>query len=313
MPVTESTTDLPPVVRLGTRASPLARWQADWVADQLSRQGTEIEIVEITTLGDANRQGPIHQFGGQGVFTKAIQSALSSGTIDLAVHSLKDLPTEPTEGLTLAAVPVRERSDDALVSVRYDALDQLPGGARVGTGSIRRRAQLMGLRPDLEIIDIRGNLETRLDKLESGEYEAILLAAAGLRRLGLERRISELLSPPRMLPAPGQGALGIECRAQDPSTIGLLSILDHPLSRQTVTAERTLLAALRAGCLAPVGAWGRLEGDLLVLDAVVAEPDGQRMLRTSQRGTVEDADALGKRAAADLLAQGADAIIAKTR
>lgn len=303
----------PTQVRIGTRASLLARWQADWVSDALANLGAVVELVEITTKGDAQQQGPIAQFGGQGVFTKEIQAALLGGEVDLAVHSLKDLPTDATDGLVLAAVPERERSDDALVSDQFASLEELPNGARVGTGSMRRRAQLKHLRPDLEILDIRGNVDTRIRKLIAGDYDAIILAAAGLRRLGLEKHIRQLLAPPMMLPAAGQGALGIECRADDNATQQLLAKLDHQTSRQAVTAERALLAALRAGCLAPVGAWGRVQTGELLLDAVVADVDGKRCLRASQTGSLADATALGQQVAEKLFAQGAEAIIAQSR
>ena len=300
-------------VRIGTRASKLARWQADWVARELSGLGTTVEIVEITTRGDAQQQGPISQIGSTGVFTKEIQAALLDGRIDVAVHSLKDLPTEPADGLVLAAVPVRERPDDALVATQFDSLDALPEGARIGTGSMRRRAQLKHHRPDLAMLDIRGNIDTRLRKLADGDYDAIILAAAGLHRLGLEGHICQLLAPPLMLPAAGQGALGIECRADDTTTQQVVSQLDHPPSRQATTAERALLAALQAGCLAPVGAWGRMSDDRLVLDAVVADLEGRQCLRASQTASPNEATALGCQVAEQLFAQGAEPIIAASR
>ncbi len=306
-----------PTVRIGTRASQLARWQADWVARELTRLGAAVEIVEITTSGDACQQGPISkivqkgQTGGQGVFTKEIQAALLRSDVDVAVHSLKDLPTETVDGLLLAAVPQREPADDALVSVRYASLDELPRGARVGTGSRRRQAQLLHGRRDLQIEDIRGNLDTRLAKLDAGRYDAIILACAGLRRLGLATRIRQRLGPPGMLAAAGQGALGIECRSADETVRKLLARLEDLPSRQAVTAERVLLATLEAGCLAPVGVWGRVATQQVCLDAVVVSLDGQQCLRSSHAGS--DPVAVGQQVARQLLDQGAAAIIADSK
>ena len=240
--------------RLGTRGSRLARWQADWVAAQLDGIGIDVEIVLITTTGDARQRGPIEQIGAQGVFTKEIQRALLSGEIDAAVHSLKDLPTESVPGLGLAAVPERESPADVLVS-RQGKFDSLPPGACIGTGSIRRRAQLLYARGDLSIEDIRGNVETRLEKLDEGQYDAIVLAEAGLLRLDLQHRISELLSRDLVLPAVGQGALGIETRSDDHHLNKRLSRLNHADSWAAVTAERRLLATLRGGCLAPIATY----------------------------------------------------------
>lgn len=311
------TKGLTPAIRIGTRASQLARWQADWVARELTQLGASVEIVEITTSGDTHQQGPISkivgkgQFVGRGVFTKEIQTALLRTDVDVAVHSLKDLPTDTVDGLLLAAVPARETADDALVSVRYDSLDDLPPGACVGTGSRRRQAQLLQLRPDLQIVDIRGNLDTRLAKLDAGDYDAIVLACAGLRRLGLATRIKESLGPPRLYPAAGQGALGIECRILDTRVQRLLAKLDHEPSRQAVTAERTLLAALEAGCLAPVGVWGRVVDEEVRLDALVVSLDGLQCLRASKVGT--DPVTVGEHVAEQLLVQGAAAVIAAAR
>jgi hydroxymethylbilane synthase len=316
-------------IRIGTRASQLARWQADWVARELTELGVSVEIVEITTSGDSHQHGPIAnipisnipisnnveqgvveqgQFAGRGVFTKEIQAALLRSDVDVAVHSLKDLPTDTVDGLLLAAVPVRESSEDALVSSQYHSLDELPSGACVGTGSHRRQAQLLQLRPDLQIEGIRGNLDTRLAKLDAGTYDAIILACAGLKRLGLATRITELLGPPRLYPAAGQGALGIECRKLDSAVQRMLARLDHEPSRQAVTAERTLLASLEAGCLAPVGVWGRVDDGDICLDAVVVSLDGVQCFRASQGGT--DPVTVGQQVAEQLLGQGAAEIIA---
>jgi hydroxymethylbilane synthase len=296
-------------LRLGTRASPLARWQANWVAEQLAARGTAVELVPITTQGDVKTQ-PLGQIGGMGLFTKELQRALLAQEIDLAVHSLKDLPTAPVPGLTLAAVPEREETADVLVSPVAEQFDSLPQGARVGTGSIRRRAQLLHVRPDLEILEIRGNVETRLRKLDDGEYDAIVLAAAGLVRLGLTHRITSRFAADVMLPAIGQGALGIECRADDAASIAQLVPLDHSASHCAVGAERSLLLALRAGCLAPVGARTVVEGDQLTLVGVVLSGDGRRRIEASATAACTGAEQLGVQVAEALLAQGAAELVA---
>jgi hydroxymethylbilane synthase len=299
--------------RLGTRGSKLARWQSDWVAARLRERGVAVEIVEIATAGDVQQVGPVASIGGQGVFTKEIQSALLAGTVDLAVHSLKDLPTLPTAGLTLAAIPEREDVADALVAREGVTIDDLPSGAIVGTGSLRRRAQLLALRPDLQVREIRGNVDTRLRKLDEGQYDAIVLAAAGLNRLGLAGRITENLGPPRVLPAPGQGALAIECRSDDDDAVEVLAPLDHASTRAAVVAERAVLATLHGGCSAPVAAWGRVVGDVLELDALVAALDGSRVLPAHAQGSVSDAEGLGRQVADLLLAQGAAELVAAAR
>lgn len=291
----------------------MALWQSNWVANQLRSYGAAVELVEITTKGDVQQSGPIASVGQQGVFTKEVQAAVLGEAADIAVHSLKDLPTEQEAGLVLGAIPRREVIADALVSNQAKSLTELPRRAKVGTGSLRRQAQLMHLRPDIHVAGIRGNVDTRLRKLDDGEFDAIVLAAAGLRRLGLEDRIVEQLEPPRMLPAVGQGALGIECRADDESTLSLLSSLDHGETRAAATAERAMLALLHGGCSVPVGAWGRVEGQLLRLESLVANADGTQVLRASGSAPVAEATELGKQVADDLLEQGAAAIIAATR
>ena len=298
--------------RLGTRGSPLARWQAEWVAARLREHGVAVELILITTQGDV-RTGPLGQIGGEGLFTKEIQRALLADEVDLAVHSLKDLPTTTVPDLALAAVPPREGIRDVLVSAIAKSLAELPQGAKIGTGSLRRRAQLLHLRPDLQLFDIRGNIDTRLQKLDAGEYHAILLAEAGLRRLGLASRIAYAIPPETMLPAVGQGALGIETRANDTETRQAVSVLNDPETFHAVTAERALLAALRAGCLAPVGAWGRLVAGQLQLDAVVVSPDGREKITATVAGEPTAAHDLGEQAGAELIALGAAAIIAGAR
>jgi hydroxymethylbilane synthase len=286
------------------------------VADELRKLGAELEIVEIATQGDVQQQGSVASLGIQGLFTKEIQAAVLQGRVDLAVHSLKDLPTQQVQGLALAATPPREDPSDALVTNQADTLAALPPGARVGTGSLRRRAQLLHLRPYVDVIGIRGNVDTRLRKLDEGEYDAIVLAAAGLERLGWGSRIKEPLSPPRMLPAPGQGALGIECLESD---FELFSLLFESLcDRETwyaVHAERSILAALHGGCSAPIAAWGRMDGNNLSVEALVADIDGRVVLRASSAGDVNatTVESLGRQVADDLLAQGAEALIEGAR
>lgn len=301
-----------PRLRLGTRSSPLARWQADHIAARLTAAGISIEMVHITTQGDVTT-GPLGQIGGQGLFTKEIQRALLDDRIDLAVHSLKDLPTEAVPGLTLAAVPEREATGDALVSNTVSALAALPPGARVGTGSTRRKAQLRHLRPDLDVQDIRGNVDTRLRKLDEGEYTAIILAEAGLRRLELAQRITQIIPREVMLPAVGQGALGIEARANDATTLALLDPLNDADTRCSVLAERAMLRALRGGCLAPVGAWGRVERGVLHLAGVVLSGDGRRRVYATEAAPLAAAEVLGQHVAEALLAQGAAELIATAR
>src|SRR3954447_2169680 len=271
-------------LRLGTRASALARWQAEWVAARLQERGVAVELVPITTQGDV-KAGPLAQIGGQGLFTKEIQRALLDGKIDLAVHSCKDLPTAEVAGLAIAAVPARESTADVLLSLKADSIESLPSQARVGTGSLRRKAQLLHLRADLLIEDIRGNVETRLRKLDDAEYDAIVLAEAGLKRLNLDHRITQVIPRSVMLPAVGQGALAIETRVADARTRTLVAPLDHYPTHQAVLAERRLLLALRAGCLAPVGALARVDESKLALDAVVLSPDGKRRLTASGSGS----------------------------
>ncbi len=302
-----------PHIRIATRGSKLALWQSNWVASQLRRLGTDVELVEVTTRGDVQQSGPISAVGSQGVFTKEVQATVLSGEADVAVHSLKDLPTEQVDGLMLGAVPQREAIADALVSTQASSLHHLPPGARVGTGSLRRQAQLKHLRPDLQLVGIRGNVDTRLRKLDDGEYDAIVLAAAGLRRLALEARITELLEPPQMLPAVGQGALGIECRADDQPTVDLLAQLDHDDTHRATQAERTMLSRLHGGCSAPVGAWGRVEDGTLYLDGLVANLAGTQVLRASDQGVSSSAAQIGHQVAQQLLDQGAAEIIAQAR
>jgi hydroxymethylbilane synthase len=278
----------------------------------LRERSVAVDLVLITTQGDV-KTGPLGQIGGQGLFTKEIQRALLDDKIDLAVHSLKDLPTEEVAGLAIAAVPPRESTADVLVSPTAHSVAELPPEAHVGTGSLRRKAQLLHMRPDLNITDIRGNVETRLKKLDDGEFDAIVLAEAGLKRLGFVERIKSVIPREQMLPAIGQGALALETRAEDRATREVLAPLDDFETHQSVIAERALLAALRAGCLAPVGAYGRIEGGRLALDAVVLSPDGRQRLVASGSTETAAAAALGEQLAAKLLEQGAGELIAAAR
>ncbi len=300
-----------PTLRIGTRGSRLARWQADWIAGQLSDLGIDVEMVLISTQGDL-RDGPIEDLGGQGVFTREIQRALLEERIDVAVHSLKDLPTDPVEGLGLAIVPARESAGDVLLTTDNGDLESLAAGCRVGTGSLRRQAQLLHANPELDVQPIRGNVETRIAKLDKGEYGAIVLAEAGLKRLQLEHRISQVIPTTIILPAVGQGALGLETRLDDNDTCRLLAPLDHAESHAAVIAERTLLAALRGGCLAPIGAWGRWDDRQLVLDAVCLDEKGTRRLSARGLSDGQDPARLGEQVAQDLISAGALELIGRS-
>lgn len=299
-------------IRLGTRKSPLARWQAEWVAQQLQQLGHEVEMVWITTQGDVTTQ-PLGTVGGQGLFTKEIQRALLDSQIDLAVHSLKDLPTQPIDGLKLGAVPQREVVGDCLIAPPGTTLESLPNHAKIGTGSLRRAAQLRAWRSDLEILDIRGNVETRIKKHDDGQYDAIVLAEAGLHRLGYLERVAQKLPLERVLPAVGQGALGLEIRADDATTYEALQGLNHSDSHAAVIAERSLLNHLRGGCLAPVAAWGRIENGQLRLQARVLALDGSKMVSIDKVSTGDQAAELGIEAAKELIAQGAQTLIEAAR
>ncbi|REJ80335.1 MAG: hydroxymethylbilane synthase [Planctomycetota bacterium] len=303
----------PAAIRIATRASSLALWQAEHVAALLRNQtATQVELVHVSTSGDQDRTRPLAEMGGVGVFTREVQRAVLDGRADIAVHSLKDLPTDTVDGLALAGIPERAPRFDVLVlpsGQHAESIDDLPASARIGTGSLRRRAQLLHHRSDLLMQDIRGNVETRLRKLDDGEYDAIVLAEAGLTRLGLKGRISIRLEPPLMLPAVGQAAIGIECRADDEPVIELLQQITDPVARAETTAERACLAELRAGCHAPVGVWARRDDDQLLIDAVVLSPDGQTTVSSDTSGSLNDAEQLGRDLAGSLLEQGADALI----
>ncbi len=294
---------------IGSRGSQLALWQAKWIGARLAERGHETRIEIIKTTGDKITDVPLAKVGVKGLFTKEIEEALMDGRIDLAVHSLKDLPTEVPAGLAIAAVPEREDARDAMVGAR---LSDLPAGAKVGTSSLRRAAQLRVARPDLAIETVRGNLDTRVRKLDEGRYRAIVLAAAGLARLGWSHRIAEILSPEVMCPAAGQGALAVETRTEGEAR-EICAALDHAATRAAVTAERAALAVLGGGCQVPIGAYAEIERDSLRLIAAVIAPDGERSVRKSSHGAVADAVEIGRRLGEALLMDGAREILEQVR
>jgi hydroxymethylbilane synthase len=297
------------VLRLGTRKSPMAMVQSGRVASLVTEQtGATVELVGLTTFGDVTR-AELTQIGGTGVFVSALRESLLAGEVDFAVHSLKDLPVGPVPGITLAAVPAREDPRDALVGRDGAKLADLPRGARIGTGSPRRAAQLLLLRPDVRPVPVRGNAGTRLGKVESGEVDAVLLAYAGLARIGRLGVVTQVFELDEMVPEPGQGALAVECLDRDQSLVELLAGVDNPASRAAVTAERSLLAALQAGCSAPVGAYAA-GTEMLQLRAVVAGADGGSAIRASAVAPVSEAGRLGGEVAAELLRRGAGRYIA---
>jgi hydroxymethylbilane synthase len=297
-------------LKIGTRGSQLALIQARWVQARLRDLGQESELVIIHTAGDKLTRAPLTQIGGQGVFVKELEDALLAKEIDLAVHSLKDVATTLAEGLTLAAMPQREDPRDVLCSRLGETLDDLPGRARVATSSMRRRAQILATRPDLHCVEVRGNVDTRLRKLAEGEFDAIVMAAAGLVRMDMTRQISQYLPFEISMPAPGQGALAIEARRTDRKLRTLLLQLDDAEIRAAVEAERAFLAALGGGCILPVGAIGIVEGETLILRGMVASADGKRVLREKVCGPAAESVYLGQELAEKLRAQGAEEILA---
>ncbi len=296
---------------VGTRGSPLALWQAEWVQQKLREIAPQlsVELQRIKTSGDKILDVPLAKVGGKGLFVKEIEEALLRGEIDLAVHSMKDVPTALPDGLGILCVPARENPQDVLVSRQGQTLEQLPTGARIGTSSLRRQAQLLRRRPDFHISMLRGNLDTRLRKVREGEFDAIVLAAAGLRRMGWVDQVTEYLTPEVSLPAIGQGALAIEGRTSDSFVRDLLQPLDDPPTRTAVTAERALLDRLEGGCQVPIGAHATITGDRLALDALIASVDGRRVVRDRIEGPVSDARDLGLHLAERLLSQGGDEIL----
>lgn len=306
----------PAPIRIATRSSKLALWQAEYIKSLLNTAAPDVpvEIIHISTKGDQNQTDALRQFGGTGVFTREVQVSVLKNETDIAVHSLKDLPTESAEGLTLSGIPDRAPKFDALLlpkAVQISSLDELPEGAKVGTGSPRRQAQLLHARPDLKMEEIRGNVETRIRKLDEGQYDATILAEAGLRRLGLDGRISMLLTPPTVLPAIGQGAIGVECRENDKRVQELLALITNSEVLVCVTAERSLLRELRAGCHAPLGAVVEHDAGRLSMEAVLLSADGKQRLVAEGEAGADAAEALGKQVAAELLNAGGAALVAK--
>jgi hydroxymethylbilane synthase len=300
------------VVRLGTRGSALALTQSRWVAAEIERRtGTKVEIVTIRTTGDRIQDRPLSEIGGEGLFTRDVDRALLEGEVDVGVHSLKDLPTRLQAGVTLGAVPEREDVRDVLIGRSGTAvtLSTLPPGASLGTGSLRRRGFALAFRSDLNVRGIRGNLDTRIGRVDAGEYDAIVLAAAGIRRLGWTSRIHEHFDPASWPPAPGQGALGVVVRTGDERAVALVRSIDHLPSRAAVAAERALMAALEAGCQLPVGAMGLPFGGGLRLRAIVVAPDGSRLVRADDTGAQDDPEGLGSRLAERLIGMGAGEIL----
>ena len=298
------------VLRLGSRGSKLALWQAEFVRAEVERRtGGKVEIVRIKTTGDMILDVPLARVGGKGLFVKEIEEALLSGSVDLAVHSMKDVPTDLPEELEIVAITKREDPRDAFLSNKVKRFEDLPKGARVGTSSLRRQTQLLCLRPDLVVVDNRGNLDTRIRKMEEGKFDAIILAAAGLRRLGWEGKISQVLSTEMSLPAIGQGALGIETRRKDTETRAAVAFLNDRDTGFAVRAERGFLKKLEGGCQVPIAAYGRTDGDAIFIEGMVGRPDGSEILRGDARGTVADPEALGVELAEMLLARGAKRIL----
>lgn len=300
-------------LRIGTRGSALALWQAEWVKAQLlaAHEELAVELLVIKTTGDKILDVPLAKVGGKGLFVKEIEEALLDGKADLAVHSVKDMPAELPEGLHLAVMPPREDPRDALISRNGAGLEALPHGARVGTSSLRRAAQLLHLRPDLRIETLRGNVDTRLRKLESEGFDAIVLAAAGLKRMELNHVVSEYLEPERMLPAVGQGALGIETRTGDAFTNEMVASLAHPQTMTIVRAERAFLKRLEGGCQVPIGAHATMEGETLILTGMVADLEGVRLIRKELRGDAQQPEVVGERLAEVILESGGAEILAE--
>ena len=302
-------------IKIGTRASLLAVTQSSWVKAQIEKHhpGTTVELVKITTTGDKILDVPLAKVGGKGLFVKELEDALLDGRADLAVHSMKDVPTELPDELHLGVVTERENPRDAFIANKYPDIAALPQGAKVGTSSLRRKSQLARLRPDLVIEDLRGNLDTRLRKLDEGLYDAIILAAAGLNRLGFADRITTLFDPEQMLPAIGQGALGLELRRDDQELLAGISFLNHPATAIAVTAERAFLLRLEGGCQVPIGAYARYEEGTLTMDAMVGSVDGRRIVREQLCGDAGQPEALGEAMVERLLRLGAGAILSEIR
>lgn len=300
-------------IKIATRKSPLAIWQAEFVRDSLLalHPDLDIQLVRMSTQGDKILDTPLAKVGGKGLFVKELEQGILAGDADIAVHSMKDVPMAFPEGLHLPVICQREDPRDAFVSNTYTSLDDLPAGAKVGTSSLRRECQLRGHRPDLEVLPLRGNVNTRLSKLDEGQFDAIILASAGLKRLGFEDRIRKAMTPEQSLPAVGQGAVGIETRIDDVEVNALLAPLRCPRTWIVVSAERAMNRRLAGGCQVPIAGFALIDGDEVWLRGLVGRPDGSRMLIADARAKVEDAEALGEAIAENLLSQGADEILAE--
>jgi hydroxymethylbilane synthase len=299
------------IVRIATRKSPLAIWQAEHVADELRKAhpGLEVELLGMSTKGDKILDTPLAKIGGKGLFVKELEQGMLEGSADIAVHSMKDVPTELPEGLHLAVIMEREDPRDAFVSNKYQSMDELPEGAVVGTASLRRQSQLLERRPDLRIASLRGNVNTRLRKLDEGGFDAIILASAGLKRLGFEERITTFIPPEESLPAIGQGAVGIECRSDDERINALLAPLHHKETATCVLAERAMNNALMGGCQVPIAGYAVLEGDEVWMRGLVGEPDGSTVVRSDKRCAPDEGEIVGRELAELLLSQGAAPIL----
>lgn len=300
-------------LRIATRKSPLAMWQAEHVKARLqaAHKGLKVELITFTTQGDKILDTPLAKIGGKGLFVKELEVAILDGRADIAAHSMKDVPMEFPEGLFLSTILEREEPCDAFISNKYDSVQTLPEGAIVGTCSLRRCSQLLSKRPDLKIKDLRGNVNSRLDKLDNGDYDAIILACAGLIRLDMEKRIKQRISSSWILPAVGQGAVGLEARIGDKETLQLLKVLNHKDTADRVTAERALNRRLQGGCQVPIASYAMLDGDTLHLQALVGEPDGSKLVQGDISGHRSDGEQLGIKLADDLLSRGAREILEK--
>lgn len=299
------------ILKIATRKSPLALWQAEEVARLLKKYhpDLEVELVTMTTQGDKILDTPLAKIGGKGLFVKELEVGMLEGIADIAVHSMKDVPMAFPEGLHLAVVLERENPRDAFVSNTYKSLTELPLNSKVGTCSLRRQTQLKEARPDIEILDLRGNVNTRLAKLDNGDYDAIILASAGLLRLGFEDRITDIISTKQSLPAIGQGAIGIECRSDDEYVNALLAPLNHPDTALRLKAERAQNTRLNGGCQIPIGGYAELQGDKIYLRGLIGFPDGSKIFRAEKQGNHQDAEAIGIAVAEDLLAQGGNKVL----
>jgi hydroxymethylbilane synthase len=301
------------ILKIGTRGSRLALSQSEWIKTQIGAlyPDLRVEIIRIKTKGDRILDSPLSMIGGKGLFVKEIEDALLRGDVDLAVHSIKDVPADLPDGLHLPVFPEREDPRDVFISAAYNSLDELPERATVGTGSLRRSAQLLHIRPDLDVVSIRGNVDSRLRRAESGDIQAVILAVAGIKRLGLSPKKLQILPIDRFLPAIGQGALGLEIRHEDDRVLDLIEFLNHKPTELAVRAERAFLKRLEGGCQVPIAGYGRIEGEDIILNGMVAELDGSRMIKGELRGKGDRPEELGIRLAESLLREGAEEILAR--